>query len=969
MKSFSKILFISLLALATIAPIIPFQTPHIAYAALAEKPDKSTPEDLAKLLKDDPALVALAVDCDAKTDALNGYQTILCAIAYLNRNGVGTLSIQYQNFDLLSPKFFRSVRTMVLTNGDGKREKINFKLAGDFGGENILIPRNAGMVLYFTEVLNVPGGWWVVRVTLATHIKSKNIETREIFQNKNIKLTPAELKKIIEAEVKHVVNNRVQQDEEEFWTELDEKCDNEDGIFGLNIVAGTICWLDGMIRWFIVLIGNLILAIINIFIGIETLVIEWVLKFTAQLASPTGGARGGAGPGLIYIGWTMTRSVMNIIFLLGIIGIAFATMLRIESYSAKKIFWKFLVAALLVNFSLTIAGVILDIGSVGANYFSSKIVGFGGNGWSRLDSALSEGPQVPIQPNPADATKIERPRTREVSTYISPTAALKDDSMFQVILRVVFVIILRILVLIILALLVFLYLIRYIYLGILLILAPIAWPFWVFPSLGTGENIAKQWWSKFLKWVIFAPVSLFFVWLAIHAGGYIGAGIHSMFSSVPLATGASSLASPVLLVLLAFMPFLAGAILLLANLNFIIGSILQVFIVGGILIGGLKAAEVLGIVGAALVMGAMGKIGDWGKRRLKNMATAPLRAAGVQKGLQAVQKLDATKLLGGLPGKYGKVGGFVGKTIEKTGLGKLLRKGGHAGSKLSSQAQGHNVEAEKKQLPPVDETLKRGKKNYDDADETKKMAIILQAIEEGKVKNMEELTQIIADPKTKEMFDHAGLQSKYKDLEVAAGMNQEMAQIALGIRYDEQKGALRFIKAGLGTAYEEKPRQYDPGAQKADLMRATKEYYIGLPKDDARKLGTQLQEPFNADKPMGLNEPQHDMLSEATAAGRAERPDDLGKARAQLSFQGQAQLQKAYEDAVKELGTTIDLSLVLKTGDATKQIEELRRQYAALGNSDLDARALALKARALLNARKTFAGSLGRIGRDDDKTT
>lgn len=59
-------------------------------------------------------------------------------------------------------------------------------------------------------------------------------------------------------------------------------------------------------------------------------------------------------------GWKIMRDLVNMFFVLGMLFIAFATVLKIEKYSWNKMLGNLLIMAVLVNFSKTICGVIID---------------------------------------------------------------------------------------------------------------------------------------------------------------------------------------------------------------------------------------------------------------------------------------------------------------------------------------------------------------------------------------------------------------------------------------------------------------------------------------------------------------------------------------------------------------------------------------------------------------------------------
>ena len=64
--------------------------------------------------------------------------------------------------------------------------------------------------------------------------------------------------------------------------------------------------------------------------------------------------------------------------------------------------------------------------------------------------------------------------------------------------------------------------IRYIYIAILAIFLPFAWASWVFPRFSSMNG---KWWNKFLQWTFFAPIFMFFLYLALSTiGGANNAG-------------------------------------------------------------------------------------------------------------------------------------------------------------------------------------------------------------------------------------------------------------------------------------------------------------------------------------------------------------------------------------------------------------------------------------------------------------
>lgn len=71
-------------------------------------------------------------------------------------------------------------------------------------------------------------------------------------------------------------------------------------------------------------------------------------------------------------GFKISLAVANIVFVVAVIMIAFATIIRWHEYEAKKLLSKLIITALLVNFSLLAAGLMLDASNVFTNFFITQ---------------------------------------------------------------------------------------------------------------------------------------------------------------------------------------------------------------------------------------------------------------------------------------------------------------------------------------------------------------------------------------------------------------------------------------------------------------------------------------------------------------------------------------------------------------------------------------------------------------------
>lgn len=281
-----------------------------------------------------------------------------------------------------------------------------------------------------------------------------------------------------------------------------------------------------------------------------------------------------AGLAAVETGWGIVRDIANLFFILALVWIALATMLRLESYGMRQTLWRLIAAALLVNFSFIIAAGILDFADALTRQFLQPV----GGGQGAIQSFMGATGIVNVV--------IPPPTSGFWSLLKSVTSDLVSGTpsnlwfIFNSITGAVFLLILMF---ILLAALIFL-IIRVIYLWILLIFAPMAWVAWIFPA---SKQLWTQWWSNFFRWAFFAPVFTFFLYLALLIVAHPDLGtkflsLETMFSATELNKATSA---PV------FMKFI---------------------ITSGLLIAGLMSANRFSITGAGMVMN-MGKgLRGWG---------------------------------------------------------------------------------------------------------------------------------------------------------------------------------------------------------------------------------------------------------------------------------------------------------------------------------------------------------------------
>jgi len=330
---------------------------------------------------------------------------------------------------------------------------------------------------------------------------------------------------------------------------------------------------------------------------------------------------------LVQEGWKVARDLANMFFVLILLAIAFATILRIETYGMKSLLPKLIIAALLINFSLVFAGVNIDFSGVMTAFFVSdgqvffkdiakamklpKIMTTTAEEKGETYRCVLNG-VIQIEGIPADQCNYCIGACEPM-----PTAAKLQtendwkglgDSYWAVISSLFFSIMFTVVAAFVFGALAFLLLGRILIIWFLLIIAPIAWLFWVLPAT---RHLFSQWWNTFIKWVFFAPAAFFFIWLSVKSwsqfispsGGSAVGGVKQIVTDEMLG---SQLVPQIM-----------------EPTNFV-----QFLLVCGMLLGSLIVAQKMGIYGA---QGAIGVAKWFGKGAAglasRNLARIPMPGA------------------------------------------------------------------------------------------------------------------------------------------------------------------------------------------------------------------------------------------------------------------------------------------------------------------------------------------------------
>ena len=188
--------------------------------------------------------------------------------------------------------------------------------------------------------------------------------------------------------------------------------------------------------------------------------------------------------------WTIIRDFVNMFFILVLIIMAFGTIFDIKKYTWREMLAPFLIAALLVNFSLTIGQYIITVSNGLASIFLNTIQQAGG-----VSNTFASGTGI-VKTMSSGAT---------TTNLVAGSLGIVATAIFAIIfLTVVFLAFAAVAIFSI---------VRLFMLWFLLIISPIAWIGYTLPNL--RSKTWGDWWKQFFCWCFFLPYFLFFMMFAV----------------------------------------------------------------------------------------------------------------------------------------------------------------------------------------------------------------------------------------------------------------------------------------------------------------------------------------------------------------------------------------------------------------------------------------------------------------------
>ena len=201
----------------------------------------------------------------------------------------------------------------------------------------------------------------------------------------------------------------------------------------------------------------------------------------------------------VQTGWPFVQGIANLGFIFALLFIAFATTLQIDlGGGIKRLLPRLLFAAVMINFSLVIGGVLIDI---------SRVV------MAILIRAIGDCSLYDV-----GACLLEKSHLFQLNFTLNNGAWLPIERQIAVptgwnqVVKALFVLLVSLALAVGMLMVTIGLFVRYIMLTLLLIVSPIAYLSLAFPGL---QGYSKKWWSSFLQYVFYGPVALFILIMAM----------------------------------------------------------------------------------------------------------------------------------------------------------------------------------------------------------------------------------------------------------------------------------------------------------------------------------------------------------------------------------------------------------------------------------------------------------------------
>jgi hypothetical protein len=381
---------------------------------------------------------------------------------------------------------------------------------------------------------------------------------------------------------------------------------------------------------------------------------------------------------IVTNGWAITRDTVNMFYVIVLIAIAFGTIFGYGKFKWQQQVPHLLIFAIVINFSKTLCGIMIDFGQVIMLTFANALREIAAGNFIQLFGL-----------NQLYSLSATSPMVSQVGTDGASGAGSAIDFLASGVMSVF----LTLWVLGTLVVLVGVLLYRIVGLWVLVAIVPLTW--FVGGASGIIESKAySEWWSRFKCLVAVGPILTFFLWLTLAVAG---AGDIVANSGFDVTAGSNNAGfASTLLQLDNFLSFLIGIVLLMAGFD-VASQFCSADTSMRKLIGAAKSGAPQALVaGLGLKAGSLGlKVGAKGVYRAPGAIKAGAKyIPGSAAAGRAWQKVAARQRVYGMLSKAGgdtAAGRFFakkeGEAKDRAGIARMaqVKKEGEKLAKMSPE--------------------------------------------------------------------------------------------------------------------------------------------------------------------------------------------------------------------------------------------------------------------------------------------
>jgi hypothetical protein len=414
----------------------------------------------------------------------------------------------------------------------------------------------------------------------------------------------------------------------------------------------------------------------------------------------------------LHLGYNITLSIANMGFVLALVVIAFATMFRATGFAYQRALPRLIIAALLINFGFFIVTNIFILPTDQVTKVFIKQSGFSVSNSFKVFGEIA-----------SDTDKWGKDLGGAVSGIAQAIGSVIFTAFFSFFGILAFLAFAGML------------FVRYVAMFLLITLLPLAWVTWIFPGLRIpGGHPWSVWWESFMRWLLFAPVAAFFFYLATRVANDI---------VTPNTTTEE----------------------LIEYFGKVVATV-------GLLLGGLYAANQMGVRGGAFVLEAAQKSRAWAEARAKFVAyrgiSAPLRSERAREFIEKAQtsrsgivRFTGRQLNIASARSEARLQAEYQRRMQALAANPLRLARAIPTFKGPALVEALNILREKNALPLIPQKI--GDEPWG-------------------------IQRYIKDEETEKLFTRFGRQFHYQNIERAVGFNREMLSAAEMIQEAEKKG-------------------------------------------------------------------------------------------------------------------------------------------------------------------------------------